>query len=90
MVENVEESVRIALEETEKRLQIFEELAQNPLTMDELVRAFLIQSGADLSNPRSVRGVYFNAQAFVSYLVDENRFQTVIDDCYLKYVRPNG
>jgi len=88
VIEDVAEEVRIADEETERRLAAFVAQADNPVTMDELIRRFLVQSGADLSNRRSVEGVYFNAVAFIGYLVDAKRLNIIIEDGYLKYVRP--
>lgn len=88
VVTDIEEEVRVALEETEKRLAAFVEQADTPATMDELIRRFLIQSGADLNNRRSVHGVYFNAVAFIGYLVDSKRLNLLIEDGFIKYIRP--
>lgn len=88
VVESVKETVETAVEAMEYRLALFEQLADTPAGEDELVRRFLVHTGADLENTRSVRGVHFNALAFIAYLVDTGRLTTLVEDGYVKYVRP--
>lgn len=88
VVEDIQEEVRVSFEEIEKRLAAFVEQAATPATMDELIQRFLVQSGADLSNRRSVHGVYFNALAFIDYLADMKRLDIIIENGFIKYVRP--
>lgn len=88
VVEDVKETVQTAVEAMEYRLALFEQLANTPAGEDELVRRFLVHTGADLSNYRSVRGVHANALAFIAYLVDTGRLTTLVEDGYVKYVRP--
>ena len=85
--DDVTETIKTAVEAMEYRLKVFEELAETPASEDELVRRFLVHTGADLSNVRSVRGVHSNAQAFISYLVDTGRLTDLVEDGYIKYVR---
>lgn len=88
VVDDIAETARIAIEEIEKRLDIFVQLADTPATVDEMVRRFLVHSGADLSNWRTVHGVHYNAYAFLSYLADTKRLEIIAEDGYMKYVRP--
>lgn len=88
IVEDIQTEVRVSLEEIEKRLDVFVAQADTPATMDELIQRFLAQSGADLNNKRSVHGVYFNALAFIDYLVDLKRLEVIIENGFIKYVRP--
>ena len=87
VTEDIRESVETAIEAMEYRLRLFEELLDTPASEDELVRRFLVHTGADLENVRSVRGIHFNAPAFLSYLVDRNRLTQIVEDGYLKYAR---
>jgi len=79
--------VKVTLEEIHKRLDALESLADTPVTFDELVRKFLIQTKADLTSWRSVNGVGFNAKTFLGYLVDHKRLKFVLDDGIMKYVQ---
>lgn len=89
VVEDIKDSVETAIEAMEYRLRLFEELVDTPVSEDELVRRFLVHTGADLENTRSVRGIHFNAPAFLGYLVDHGRLIQIVEDGYLKYARPN-
>ena len=88
VVTDIRETVATAVEAMEYRLRLFEELVDAPVSEDELVRRFLVHTGADLSNYRSVRGVHFNAPAFLGYLVDHGRLTQIVEDGYLKYAKP--
>ncbi len=88
VIEDIQTEVRVALEEIEKRLAAFVEQADTPASMDDLIQRFLVHSGADLNNKRTVHGVYFNALAFIDYLVDLKRLEVIIEDGFIKYVRP--
>lgn len=88
VVEDVTETVQTAVEAMEYRLALFEQLADTPACEDELVRRFLVHTGADLSNYRSVRGVHANALAFIAYLVDTGRLTAIVEDGYVKYAKP--
>ncbi len=85
--EDAREMVRITRETLEQRLNALEALADTPVTLDELVREFLVQTNADLTSWRSVNGVGFNAKAFAGYLVDHDRLKFVLEDGIMKYVR---
>lgn len=85
--EDAEEIVRITMETLHQRLDALEALADEPLTFDELVRKFLIQTNADLTSWRSVNGVGFNTKTFLGYLVDHHRLKFVLEDGIMKYVR---
>ena len=87
VVEDITDSVETAVEAMEYRLRLFEELVDTPVSEDELVRRFLLHTGADLENTRSVRGIHFNAPAFLSYLVDHDRLTQIVEDGYVKYAR---
>lgn len=89
VVEDITDSVETAIEAMEYRLRLFEELLDTPASEGELVRRFLVHTGADLENGRSVRGIHFNAPAFLTYLVDHDRLIQIVEDGYLKYARPN-
>ena len=88
VVEDIKDSVETAIEAMEYRLRLFEELVDTPVSEDELVRRFLVHTGADLENTRSVRGIHFNAPAFLGYLVDHGRLIQIVEDGYLKYAKP--
>lgn len=88
VVEDIKDSVETAIEAMEYRLRLFEELVDTPVSEDELVRRFLVHTGADLENTRSVRGIHFNTPAFLGYLVDHGRLIQIVEDGYLKYARP--
>lgn len=85
--ENIQELISISMEELERRLAALETLAQTPVTADELVRKFLVQTNADLTSWRSVNGVNFNAKAFTGYLIDQKRLRFVLEDGIMKFVR---
>lgn len=85
--EDIREVVRVTRETLNQRLEILEALAEKPVTFDELVRDFLIQTKADLNSWRSVNGVGFNARAFTGYLVDHDRMEFVLEGGIMKYVR---
>ena len=87
VAEDIKDSVETAIEAMEYRLRLFEELTDTPASEDELVRRFLVHTGADLQNTRSVRGIHFNAPAFLGYLVDHGRLIQIVEDGYLKYAR---
>lgn len=87
--EDARQIVGITRETLEQRLNTLEALADTPVTFDELVRKFLVQTGADLTSWRSVNGVGFNAKAFSGYLVDHDRLKFVLEDGIIKYVRTN-
>lgn len=85
--EDIHEAVRITRETVAQRLDALEALAETPVTLDELVRNFLVQTNADLTSWRSVNGVGFNAKAFAGYLIDHKRLKFVLEDGIMKYVR---
>ncbi len=85
--EDAREIVRITREVLEQRLNTLESLAETPVTIDELVRKFLIHTNADLTSWRSVNGVGFNAKTFTGYLVDHGRLKFVLEDGIMKYVK---
>ena len=87
--EDNREIVRITRETLEQRLNALEALADTPVTLDELVRKYLVQTKADLNSWKSVNGVGFNAKTFAGYLVDNKRLKFVLVDGIMKYVREN-
>ena len=89
IVADIKETVQVNVDVTNKHLDDFEMLADEPMPPDTLIRKYIIHSGANLQRWRSVRGMHYNAQAFLSYLVDTKRLKIIIDDGYLKYVRPD-
>lgn len=89
IVDDIKETVQVNIEVTNKHLDDFEMLADEPLSPDSLIRKYIIHSGGNLARWRSVRGAHYNAQAYLSYLVDMKRLKLIIDDGYLKYVRPD-
>ena len=86
---DIRETVQVNIDMTNKHLDDFEKLADEPLTPDSLIRKYIIHSGGNLARWRSVRGAHYNAQAYLSYLVDTKRLKLLIDDGYLKYIRPD-
>lgn len=84
---DIHQAVRIAKKAIAQRLDTLEALCETPVTIDELVRKFLIQTEADLTSWRSVNGVGFNAKAFTGYLVDQKRLRFVLEDGIMKFVR---
>ena len=89
IVDDIKETAQVNIDVTNAHLDAFEMLADEPLSPDELIRKYIIHSGANLQRWRSVRGMHYNAQAFLAYLVDVKRLKLIIDDGYLKYVRPD-
>ena len=89
IVDDIRETVQVNIDMTNKHLDDFEKLADEPLTPDSLIRKYIIHSGGNLARWRSVRGAHYNAQAYLSYLVDTKRLKLLIDDGYLKYIRPD-
>ena len=71
----------------QNHLDAFALLADEPLTSDQLIRRFMIRSGADLERRHSVKAIYYNAQPFLSYLTDIGRLTNFVEDGFLKYVR---
>ena len=84
---DIHEAVRISKEAIAQRLDTLEALCETPVTMDELVRKFLVHTKADLTSWRSVNGVGFNTKAFTGYLVDRKRLKFVLEDGIMKFVR---
>ncbi len=87
VVDDIRETVRVNLEVMRSHLDAFVRLADEPVTLDELVRRYVLDSGADPDRPRSVHAIYYNALPFLSYLTDVGRMECIAGDGYLKYVR---
>lgn len=85
--EDIGRVVQITKDTVEERLNVLEALADTPVTLDELVRKFLIHTEADLTSWRSVNGVGFNAKTFAGHLVDQDRLKFILEDGIMKYVR---
>jgi glyoxylase-like metal-dependent hydrolase (beta-lactamase superfamily II) len=85
--EDIGRVIQITKDTVEERLNVLEALADTPMTLDELVRKFLIHTEADLTSWRSVNGVGFNAKTFAGHLVDQDRLKFVLEDGIMKYVR---
>ena len=84
---DIRQAVQITKDTLKNRLDRLELLAETPVTLDELVKKFLVQTKADLTSWRSVNGVGFNAKAFAGYLVDSDRLKFILEDGIMKYVR---
>jgi glyoxylase-like metal-dependent hydrolase (beta-lactamase superfamily II) len=85
VVEDIAGLVDTAMASIDSRLSLLEQAAADPVGMDDLVRNFTALSGANLNSARSVRGIYFNAQAYVGYLVDTGRLVLDFKDGYITY-----
>lgn len=89
VLDDVQETIRENVSIMNARLDVFEELAGEPITADDLVREYIMHAGSDPQKWRSVRGMHYNALAYLSYLEDARRLKLIAEDGYLKYIRPD-
>lgn len=85
--DSIEDIARANLESIQQKLDMLEALADEPVSMDELVRRYLVLTKSELDSHRKVVGIHYNVSGYICYLLDEGRLTMQIDDGMIKYVK---